>query len=213
MTRVTEAHVEARKQSILDAAQKTFARKGMQSATMAEIASAAGISAGAIYRYYASKEVLAWACMKHGAESITASWQRMAEDSDDPLAVFLKLSQESFDEMKAEGAEDMTRLMVENILDAARSSDAAMVEAARDEHKIVAKGLAAAIERAVLAGQLPAEVDSCALGEALFSFYMGARLAKLLDPANDTDAQLQQVWLIMNAAARVTGAGKAAKRP
>ena len=141
MTRVTEAHVEARKQSILDAAKKTFARKGMQSATMAEIASEAGLSAGAIYRYYASKDVLAWACMKQGAESITATWQRMAEESDDPLEVFYRISQESFDEMKAPGAEDMTRLMVENILDAARSSDAAVIEAARDEHQIVAKGL------------------------------------------------------------------------
>jgi AcrR family transcriptional regulator len=201
MTRVTEAHIEARRQGILDAARTVFARKGIQTATMAEIASEAGLSAGAIYRYYPSKERLAWACMQHGAESAAAGWHRMVEEgAADPLAVFYAISQQAFDEMKLEGSADVTRMMVENILDAARSHDPVVVEAARGEREAIVMGLANAIGQAITAGQLPAQLDAYHLAQALLSFYMGARLAKLLDPANDTDKQLGAVRTLLGLA-------------
>src|SRR3990170_8142214 len=56
MSRVPEAHVEARRNQIVDAAWACFARKGYHQTTMQDIATEAGISAGAIYRYYPSKE-------------------------------------------------------------------------------------------------------------------------------------------------------------
>ena len=58
MARVTEAHVEARRNQILDAAWSCFAKRGFHQTTMQDIATDAGISAGAIYRYYASKEAV-----------------------------------------------------------------------------------------------------------------------------------------------------------
>jgi AcrR family transcriptional regulator len=58
VTRVTQEHVDARRDSILGAAAQLFARKGISGATMAEIASEADLSAGAIYRYFKSKEEL-----------------------------------------------------------------------------------------------------------------------------------------------------------
>jgi AcrR family transcriptional regulator len=207
MTRVTEAHMEARRQGILDAAQKVFARKGIQTATMAEIASEAGLSAGAIYRYYASKEILAWECMKHGAESAASGWHKLVEEgAADPLAVFYTIAQQSFDEMKLAGADDVTRLMVENVLDAARSNDPAVLEAARGEREAIVKGLAEAIGLAIRAGQLPDQLDAYQLAQALLSFYMGARLAKLLDPANDTDGQLSQVRKVLSLASEAARA-------
>jgi TetR/AcrR family transcriptional regulator, transcriptional repressor of aconitase len=58
VTRVTQEHVDARRDSILGAAAQLFARKGISGATMAEIANEADLSAGAIYRYFKSKEDL-----------------------------------------------------------------------------------------------------------------------------------------------------------
>lgn len=49
------AHAEAQRQRILDAAQRCFVQHGFHAASMAGVASAAGISAGLIYRYFASK--------------------------------------------------------------------------------------------------------------------------------------------------------------
>jgi TetR/AcrR family transcriptional regulator, transcriptional repressor of aconitase len=58
VTRVTQEHVDARREAILEAATRLFARQGISGTTMADIAHDADLSAGAIYRYYASKEEL-----------------------------------------------------------------------------------------------------------------------------------------------------------
>ncbi|MEE9247890.1 MAG: TetR/AcrR family transcriptional regulator [Dehalococcoidia bacterium] len=54
--KVSEKHVEARRQQILDAAFACFARKGFHQTTMQEICRAAGLSPGAVYSYFHSKE-------------------------------------------------------------------------------------------------------------------------------------------------------------
>ncbi len=56
MPKVTEAHLEARREQILSAAAACFARKGFHQATMDDICREADLSPGAVYRYYAGKE-------------------------------------------------------------------------------------------------------------------------------------------------------------
>ncbi len=56
MPKVSEAHVEARRRQILEAAFACFAARGFQRTTMREISRKAGLSSGAVYLYYESKE-------------------------------------------------------------------------------------------------------------------------------------------------------------
>lgn len=65
LARVTQARTEARKEEILHAASRLFIHRGMGEATMQEIAEEAGLSAGAIYRYYPSKDDLMQAFFEH----------------------------------------------------------------------------------------------------------------------------------------------------
>jgi AcrR family transcriptional regulator len=58
MARVTQAHVDARKDEILEAASSLFLHRGFRDVTMQDIADEAGLSAGAIYRYYPGKDQL-----------------------------------------------------------------------------------------------------------------------------------------------------------
>lgn len=53
--------IEARKEQILKAAEKVFAEKGFQEATIAEIAKLAKISEASIYEYFTTKEGLLFA--------------------------------------------------------------------------------------------------------------------------------------------------------
>lgn len=53
-------------ESITSAALTIFARKGYESATMAEIARAAGVSTGNIYRYFANKDALFYGIVDDG---------------------------------------------------------------------------------------------------------------------------------------------------
>ncbi len=58
MPKVTEAHRESRRRQIAQAALRCFARTGFQATSMADIIDESGLSAGAIYGHYASKEEL-----------------------------------------------------------------------------------------------------------------------------------------------------------
>jgi AcrR family transcriptional regulator len=58
MPRVTAAHVEARRNQILEAARVCFLRKGFHETSMQEIFREAGLSAGAVYLYFKSKDEL-----------------------------------------------------------------------------------------------------------------------------------------------------------
>jgi AcrR family transcriptional regulator len=56
--KVTQAHVDARREAILAAAHRLFARRGFHNTTMGQVAAEAGLSTGAVYRYFSGKEVL-----------------------------------------------------------------------------------------------------------------------------------------------------------
>lgn len=53
---MTEEYRDARRQEIAEAAQRVFRRRGFQAASMAEIITESGLSAGAIYGHFRSRE-------------------------------------------------------------------------------------------------------------------------------------------------------------
>jgi TetR/AcrR family transcriptional regulator, transcriptional repressor of aconitase len=85
LTRVTQQHVDARRDAILGAAAQLFARKGISGATMAEIANEAGLSAGAVYRYYSSKEELLRAVFDEAAVRNRELFEGSAEMAATPM--------------------------------------------------------------------------------------------------------------------------------
>ena len=56
MPKVTDAHRESRREQILTAAWKCFSRNGFHSTSMADVIAEAGLSAGAVYLYFRSKD-------------------------------------------------------------------------------------------------------------------------------------------------------------
>jgi AcrR family transcriptional regulator len=58
MPRVSQEHLEARRQQIVDAARRCFLRNGFHATSMQDILREAGLSAGAVYRYFPSKDEL-----------------------------------------------------------------------------------------------------------------------------------------------------------
>src|SRR5262245_61481143 len=55
MPKVSQEHLDRRRQQILDAAGGCFARQGFHATSMQDIFAAAGLSAGAVYRYFPTK--------------------------------------------------------------------------------------------------------------------------------------------------------------
>ena len=58
MPKVSEEHKQRRHEQILEAAQRCFARYGYEGATVARLEEATGLSRGAIFNYFPSKEDL-----------------------------------------------------------------------------------------------------------------------------------------------------------
>jgi TetR/AcrR family transcriptional regulator len=72
-----EREKEHRREEIIDAAQKIFFQKGLQIATMDEIAEAAELSKGTLYIYYKSKEDLYLAVMMRGMDTLHEMFSRV----------------------------------------------------------------------------------------------------------------------------------------
>lgn len=71
---------EARRRQILLAAKKVFAEKGFQSTTMADVATAAFLSYGAVYWYFPSKDELFHALMDLEEEALRSRITESLED-------------------------------------------------------------------------------------------------------------------------------------
>ena len=179
MARVSDAHLEARRQSILAAATRVFAQKGIVAATMADIASEAGISPGAIYRYFPNKSDLARGCMNESNDSVRKAWA-----NPETIEVsFSELAALTFSEINAPEERIDTQMFLERMLIAVREGDTGVVEEFRDEARRVSEGIAYLMEREFAAAG--AAVDLKRLGLALFAFYWGSRLFRFIDPSSE----------------------------
>jgi AcrR family transcriptional regulator len=70
MPRVSQAHLDARRQQIVDAARARFARHGFARTSMADIVAESGLSNGAIYRYFTSKDDIVIAVCEQGSQAL-----------------------------------------------------------------------------------------------------------------------------------------------
>jgi AcrR family transcriptional regulator len=67
------------------AARQEFARRGYEVTTVRDIAAAAGLSAGGVYRHIESKDALYWSIMQSYMDRITDAWARVVRSSSTPL--------------------------------------------------------------------------------------------------------------------------------
>ncbi len=87
MPKVTEAHLEARRQQVLEASAACFARNGFHQTSMQDICREAGLSAGAVYRYFRSKDEIIEAMCRAGQQQGVALIRsaQEGESTDDVL--------------------------------------------------------------------------------------------------------------------------------
>jgi AcrR family transcriptional regulator len=64
---------EFRREEILEAAHRVFAKKTFREATVDDIAAAAGVAKGTVYLYFRSKDDLYWAALHQGLDRLHAN--------------------------------------------------------------------------------------------------------------------------------------------
>ena len=73
MPKVSQQHLDARRQQIVDAARARFARHGFAGTSMTDIITESGLSNGAIYRYFTSKEQIIAAVCEQATDAFPAA--------------------------------------------------------------------------------------------------------------------------------------------
>lgn len=63
MPKVSASHLAARREQIVEAARALFAERGFSRTTMADVVAASGLSTGAVYHYFPSKDELVLAAV------------------------------------------------------------------------------------------------------------------------------------------------------
>jgi AcrR family transcriptional regulator len=77
MPRVSEAHLAARREQIISAATRCFVRNGFHQSSMQDVIKEAGLSVGAFYRYFKSKDELIRAIAEDKVGIIIASLEQL----------------------------------------------------------------------------------------------------------------------------------------
>lgn len=152
MARPRARDFDAKRHGLLVEAARTFAELGMERASMARIAEAAGVSKSLLYHYYPSKDALIHAIVATHLEALDAA---LAEADDPGLAPRARLRRLVSTVLEAyRGADDFHKVQL-NAVDALPPAERASIRAI--ERRIVGRVSAvfAAIRPDLAAGEPP----------------------------------------------------------
>jgi AcrR family transcriptional regulator len=186
MPRVSAAHLEARRRQILDAATTCFTRNGFHGTSMQDVIAEAGLSVGAVYRYFASKHELIRAIAEENlAQVIGVLDELIALDPPPPLFELIEKIMIQLDPDTGP-KNGFIRMAVQVWGESLRDPDlAAMID---HIYWTVRHRWTVVVEHAVAAGQLSPETDPAGAGSAIFGLIIGHTVQRLLlgDPDRET---------------------------
>ncbi|MCH7482650.1 MAG: TetR/AcrR family transcriptional regulator [Chloroflexi bacterium] len=184
--KVSEAHLEARKEQIVRAAFLCFARKGFHPTTMQDICAEAHLSPGALYRYFAGKEEIIQSACDEAQAAQDAGLIAEALAEPDTRAMFHRLVHAFFSRFDDPAADVYNRASLQ--LWAEMAVNDRVRESFSHNHAVVHAGLGEVVREAQRRGDLDGSLDPGALVSAMIALYDGFRLQKALDPTIDTAA-------------------------
>ncbi|MFB9177393.1 TetR/AcrR family transcriptional regulator [Dactylosporangium sucinum] len=170
MPRVSEAHLAARREQIVEAATRCFVRNGFHQTSMQDVIKEAGLSVGAFYRYFTSKSELIKAIASEKVGNVVSTVEGLLRQ--EPMPPLLDVLDEVLGHVDQElGADGAVRIAVQVWGEAVHDPEiAAMVSGIYGQIRDATGALA---ERAQRDGQLPAGTDPAATGAAIFGFVQG----------------------------------------
>jgi AcrR family transcriptional regulator len=206
LPRVTAAHEQEVRDRIIAAAVRVFSEKGYHSSTIADVCRQSGLSVGAIYTYFASKEALfLQSCDLISARGLDELAQRLATATTtaERLTIAIGLYIETIDEY--EGAPGQISL-VQAWAEADREPGVREMLAARRERLVGAGQLL--LYQGMASGELPAYLDVDAVTRGLLALLDGLLLQRIEagDAYRPTDLH-RRAGAIVELLLAATGAG------
>ena len=192
--RVSEDHLTARREQILEAARTCFLRNGLHTTSMQDLIREAGLSVGAVYRYFKSKNEIINAIADQVAGALQVYLHEVV-DRNLPLADSMGAVLDAVDVQVAPGGNFplAVQIWAEATLDPAIGE---IVQARYTGMRSAFKGMAAG---AVARGELPPDADVDAVGTTLFGMVPGYALQRLLVGLPDKETYLTGIRTLLAA--------------
>jgi AcrR family transcriptional regulator len=192
-----ESSLSERHRRILDAAEAVFARAGFHVATMNDVAVAAGMSPGNLYRYFSSKDAIIAGMAERDRTLIAADFGGLDPANGPVLDQLEALGRRHLVEEPREKAIIALQIWAEAARNSAMASMCAAIDGA------VLGGLAAAIAEAKANGELPPDLDDARFLQAVFMMADGLFCRRAVDPGFDAAAAAETLFAAMRGLARV----------
>lgn len=172
MPKISDETRALRRAQILEAAWRCFYRQGVQATTMEEIIAEAGMSASAMYRYFANKEDIIATAIGFSLSGLRSLLEPVFADASlDAPSAFVARVAATIDAFTAREGYNLSTMAVHGWSESQRNP--AVRERLRGHYLGFREMLAARAATWQSAGTLPLGADPGAVGNALLSLILG----------------------------------------
>jgi AcrR family transcriptional regulator len=198
--KVTEAHVAARKLQIINAACICFGQNGFHHSSMQDICKAAGLSPGAVYSYFASKEELIGAILEAALAQSATILAQVGEKltTRDSIAEITRIYLESVDRREEGVPQPYDPFRVKVGLWAESLRNAELLGPLKGNYIAIRDELTRIVQRGKERGELAVTVDPTTVIQLLLSLIEGYTLQRAIDETIDQRRYFQAVDALLD---------------
>jgi AcrR family transcriptional regulator len=183
MPKVTEAHLEARRRHILEAAARCFSRNGFHGTTIHAICDEAQLSTGGVYRYFSSKDEIVAAIAELGRQA-TREILEEGRGADTATRSLVQMMSTSLDLVHSAEVEVSNRLSLLLWGEALHTSQ--IKELLLDALSNLAQPFAAEVQRGQERREIASGLEPASAGRVLAALGIGFTVLAAIDPQPHT---------------------------
>lgn len=191
MPRISEQRRQERRRTILDAARTLFTEQGFHATSMDDIIDRAGMSAGGVYGYFASKDAIITAVAEETVTAVAARLEGLRTDLPLSLAEAVAVLLHTVDS----AADSAGRLALQVWAEAQR--DPAIADLAAREIGYLRDTVVQLVQRTADPARLPEGVDPPALAQLLFSLAVGHLVQRRILHDVDVEHEISTVAALL----------------
>ncbi|WP_158251245.1 ScbR family autoregulator-binding transcription factor [Cryobacterium sp. Y11] len=185
-----QARAIATRAAIIRGASQAFEQRGYGSTSLAQVSNAAGVTKGALYFHFDSKEALAVAIIRAQHEASAAAGQKLLDDNHPGLHALVSMSYE------------LARQLRDDLVVSAGVR--LTIEAANFSTPVAGPYLdwmgacEEFLRRGIVSGDINPELDVCAAAHFCTSAFTGVQVVSdVLTKRADIDQRLTEMWAIL----------------